>query len=284
MQYLITINIVEGFDLAEMGHNSADYLHHLAEAMKLAVADRATYAPAANPPIDALLAKEYAAERRALIDPEHAAYSGGERYTSRKQPNEILPGSFASVMRESTTHFATADAAGWAVSCTQTLGGGFGSGIVHGSTGLALNNFAHWFDDDPESPNVIAPNKKVEMCLAPSQTWRGDDLFVTIGTPGSFGIMQTTPQMMLNILDHGFSVQAAIEASRFRTITGYELPIEGRVPEDVVAELRRRGHDVQMLDPWTPFVGGGQGIMVDPDSGAFLAGADPRRDGYAIAY
>jgi gamma-glutamyltranspeptidase/glutathione hydrolase len=284
LQYLITLNLLEDIDLAAMGQNSADSIHHLAEAMKLAVADRTTWAPAPNPPIDALLSKDYARQRRALIDPRRAAYSGGERYTSRKQPGEILPGSFESVMRESTTHFATADAAGWAVSCTQTLGGGFGSGVVHGTTGLALNNFAHWFDDDPESPNVIAPNKRVEMCLAPSQTWRDGELFLTIGTPGSFGIMQTTPQMMLNVLDYEFSVQAAIEAPRFRTITGYELPIEGRVADDVIGELRRRGHAVEVLDPWTPFVGGGQGILVDPDSGTYMAGADPRRDGYALAY
>ncbi len=283
MQYLITLNIVEGFDMAGLGPNSADYLHHLAEAMKLAVADRTTYAPNPASPIESLLSKEYAETRRGMIDPAAAAYSGGERYASHKHPEEIPAGSFASIMRESTTHFAAADANGWAVSCTQTLGGGFGSGVVHGNTGMALNNFAHWFDDDPESPNVIAPNKQVEMCLAPSQTWRDGRLFVTVGTPGSFGIMETTPQMLLNVLDHGFSIQAAIEAPRFRTITGRELIIEGRVPDPVLDELRRRGHDIQVLDPWTPLVGGGQGIMVDPDSGAFLAGADPRRDGYALA-
>ncbi|HUG13387.1 MAG TPA: gamma-glutamyltransferase, partial [Thermomicrobiales bacterium] len=235
-------------------------------------------------PIAALLSKEYASKRRELIDPNRAAWSGGERYTSSKHAKEILPGSVESILRESTTHFTTADASGYVVSCTQTLGGGFGSGVVHGSTGLALNNFAHWFDVDPESPNVIAPNKRVEMCLAPSQIWRDGELFLSIGTPGSFGIMQTTPQMMMNVIDHGYSVQAAIEAPRFRTMTGTELPIEGRVSDDVVAELRRRGHDVQILEPWTPFVGGGQGLMIDPDSGAFWAGADPRRDGYALAY
>jgi gamma-glutamyltranspeptidase / glutathione hydrolase len=122
------------------------------------------------------------------------------------------------------------------------------------------------------------------MCLAPSQIWRDGRLFLMVGTPGSFGIMQTTPQMMSNVLDHGYSIQAAIEAPRFRTMTGYELPIEGRVPADVRAELARRGHEVQVLDDWTMFVGGGQGVMVDPDSGAFLAGADPRRDGYALAF
>ncbi len=284
MQYLITLNLVEGFDMESLGHNSAQYIHLLAEAMKLAVADRTTYAPDPSSPIQQLLSKAYATERRKLIDPDRAGYSGGERYTSQKLPQEILPGSPESILRESTTHFVTADEAGNAVACTQTLGGGFGSGVVHGSTGLSLNNFARWFDLDSHSPNVIAPNKKVEMCLAPSQIWRDGRLFCEVGTPGSFGIMQTTPQMIMNVLDHGFSIQAAIEAPRFRTMTGTELPIEGRVSAEVLDELRRKGHEVQVMDDWTPFVGGGQGILVDPDSGAFFAGADPRRDGYGMAF
>ena len=283
MQYLQTLNIVEGFDMAGMGHNSADYLHHLAEAMKLAVADRYTYAPNPDSPIAGLLSKSYAAERRSLIG-ERAASSAGDRFVPASYQEHVPPGSMASILRESTTHFTTMDAAGNAVSCTQTLGGGFGSGVVHGNTGLALNNFALWFDLDPESPNVIAPRKKVEMCLAPSQVWRDGRLFMIVGTPGSFGIMQTTPQMIMNVLDHEFSIQAAIEAPRFRTAYGYELPIEGRVSDDAVAGLQRRGHEVQLLDAWTPFVGGGQGILIDPDSGAFYGGADPRRDGYALAF
>jgi gamma-glutamyltranspeptidase / glutathione hydrolase len=284
MQYLQTLGLVSEFDMAGMGHNTAAYIHHLAEAMKLAVADRTTYAPRLDSPIDQLLSSDYLSQRRRMIDPIQAGYSGGERYTSEKHAQEIPAGSFESIMKESTTHFVTADASGMFVSCTQTLGGGFGSGVVHGNTGLALNNFANWFDLDPESPNVIAPNKVVEMCLAPSQVWRNGNPFLLVGTPGSFGIMQTTPQMIMNVLDHGFSIQAAIEAPRFRTGTGMELPIERRISDEVAIELQRLGHEVQFLDSWTPFVGGGQGLMVDPDSGAFLAGADPRRDGYALAY
>lgn len=284
LQYLQTLNIVEGFDLAPLAQNSAETIHLLAEAMKLAVADRTTYAPDPAAPLDWLLSKAYAAQRRALIDPERAGYSGGERYTAHKLPQEILPGSPASLAQECTTHFVTADAAGNAVACTQTLGSGFGSGVVHGDTGLVLNNFAHWFDLDPASPNAIAPGKKVEMCLAPSHIWRDGRLFMMVGTPGSFGILQTTPQMMINVIDYGFSIQAAIEAPRFRTMTGYELPVEGRLAPEVVQALTRRGHQVQPLADWTMFMGGGQGIMVDPDSGVLLAGADPRRDGYALAF
>jgi gamma-glutamyltranspeptidase/glutathione hydrolase len=284
VQYLQTLNLVEGFDMADLGQNSADYIHYLAEAMKLAVADRTTYAPDPTGPIAYLLSKEYAAARRALIDPQRAAYSGGERFTAQKLPAEVLPGSPASLIRESTTHLVAIDAAGNAVSCTQTLGASFGSGVVHGSTGLVLNNFFHWFDDEPTSPNVIAPGKKVEMCLAPSQIWRDGRPFLLVGTPGSFGIMQTTPQMMLNVIDHGYSIQAAIEAPRFRTMTGYDLAYETRIPDEIMRELARRGHAPTPIADWSMLFGGGQGIMVDPDSGAFMAGADPRRDGYAVAY
>ncbi|HET8631658.1 MAG TPA: gamma-glutamyltransferase [Thermomicrobiales bacterium] len=283
MQYLQTLNIVEGFDLAAMGHNTADAIHHLAEAMKLAVADRTTYSADPASPIAGLLSKGYAATRRARIDPRKAGYSGGERFTSTKRPGEILPGSVESILRESTTHFVAADAAGYAVACTQSLGGGFGSGVVHGDTGLALNNLMRWFDLDPASPNVIAPHKHIEMCMSPSQVWREGRPYLLVGTPGSFGILETTPQMMVNVLDHGFGIQAAIEAARFRTGTGTELPVENRITTETVAELTRRGHEVQLLEPWTPFFGGGQGLLIDPDTGAFSAGADPRRDGYALA-
>ena len=284
MQYLETLNLVEGFNMAALGHNSAEYIHCLAEAIKLAVADRTTYAPNPASPIARLLSKEYAAQRRAQIDPTKSGHSGGERYTSTKHEHEVLPGSFSELDLESTTHFVAADAAGNAVACTQTLGAPFGSAVVFGSTGLTLNNFAHWFDLDPQSPNVIAPYKKVEMCLAPSQIWRDGKLFLMVGTPGSFGIMQTTPQMMMNVLDHQYSIQAAIEAPRFRTGDGTELLVEGRVDAEVLDELRQRGHEVRVLDDWTPMVGGGQGILIDPESGAFSAGADPRRDGYGLAF
>ncbi|MDP9368117.1 MAG: gamma-glutamyltransferase family protein, partial [Chloroflexota bacterium] len=129
-----------------------------------------------------------------------------------------------------------------------------------------------------------APHKKIEMCMAPAMVFNGEQLFLAIGTPGSFGILETTPQMISNVIDHGFSVQAAIEAPRFRTYEGTRMEIEGRVPEATRAELIRRGHDVRVIDDWSPVVGGGQGIMIDPDSRALLGGADPRRDGYALGW
>jgi gamma-glutamyltranspeptidase/glutathione hydrolase len=279
-QYLQTLNILEGFDIAGSGQNSADTLHVLAEAMKLAVADRIAYTARPDAPFAALLSKEYAEQRRSLIDLGQAQPSEGERFDGHLTAGVITAG----IPRECTTHFDTVDAEGNAVSVTQTLGDGFGSGVMASETGVMLNNFNYWFDLDRDSPNVIGPVKKVEMCLAPAAVLRDGRLFMVIGTPGSFGIMETTPQMISNVLDHGFSIQAAIEAPRIRTFEGTAISIEARVPESVRAELARRGHDLQLLEDWSFSVGGGQGIMVDPDSGARLGGADPRRDGYAMGW
>jgi gamma-glutamyltranspeptidase/glutathione hydrolase len=281
-QYLETLHILENDALNELGHNSTDYLHLLIEAIKLASADRAAYACALNPPITGLLSKGYAASQRGRIG-DRAAVSGGERYTKNKLPREVLEGDPSEWINECTTHFDVIDAEGNAVAVTQSLGSAFGSGVVLGGTGMFLNNFMNWFDLLPESPNVIAPHKRIEMCISPCQIWRDDELFALIGTPGSHGIMQTTPQMILNLIENGMNIQAAIEAPRVRLdLPGTRVGIEGRVPAEVRDALAARGHDVHALPDWTAGVGGGQGIAVDQDEGSLMGGADPRRDGYAI--
>ena len=281
-QYLETLNILENDSLRELGHNSTEYLHLLIEAIKLASADRAAYACAPDPPINGLLSKGYATSQRGRIG-ERAALSGGERYTKIKLPGEIVEGDASEWINECTTHFDVIDAEGNAVAVTQSLGSGFGSGVILGETGMFLNNFMNWFDLLPESPNVIAPHKRIEMCVSPCQIWRDDNLFALIGTPGSHGIMQTTPQMILNLIENGMNIQAAIEAPRVRLEEpGTHVGIESRVPAEVRDALAERGHDVRALPDWTAGVGGGQGISVDQGEGSLMGGADPRRDGYAI--
>ena len=209
--------------------------------------------------------------------------SGGERYTKDKLPGEIVEGDASEWINECTTHFDVIDAEGNAVAVTQSLGSGFGSGVVLGETGMFLNNFMNWFDLLPESPNVIAPHERIEMCISPCQIWRDGDLFALIGTPGSHGIMQTTPQMILNLIENGMNIQAAIEAPRVRLEEpGTHVGIESRVPVEIRNALAARGHDVRALPDWTAGVGGGQGIAVDQEEGSLMGGADPRRDGYAI--
>jgi gamma-glutamyltranspeptidase/glutathione hydrolase len=276
---LETLNILENDALGELGHNTPEYLHLLIEAIKLASADRAEYAPRPNPPIERLLSKDYARAQRERIG-EQAAVSGGERWSKDKLPGEIVANDWTT---ECTTHFDTADAEGNIVAVTQSLGQPFGSGVILGSTGMFLNNFMNWFDRIPESPNAVGPHKRIEMCMSPCQVWKGGDPFAAIGTPGSHGILQTTLQMVLNLIEHGMNVQAAIEAPRVRLVNpGTHVSMEGRIPAAVRAALEARGHDVEVLPDWTATVGGGHGIAFDPAEGSFMGGADPRRDGYAI--
>ena len=152
-----------------------------------------------------------------------------------------------------------------------------------GDTGMFLNNFIRWGDLVPDSPNCIAPHKKVDMCLSPMLVFRDGALFSALGTPGSWGIQQTSVQFLTNVLDYGMNIQAAIEAPRFRIETaGTQVSIERRVPKSIRRALKARGHDVKVLPDYSAVCGGAQGIVVDAESGALMGGADPRRDGYAI--
>jgi gamma-glutamyltranspeptidase/glutathione hydrolase len=284
VQFLETFNLLEGYDLAALGQNTTDTIHLFAEAMKLAIADRIAYAPGGGAPTDGMRAKAYASARRALIDPARAAVSEGERFSRDVPAGAIAAGEAGRLLSECTTHFDVIDAEGNAVSVTQSLGDGFGSGIMAGDAGFLFNNLGFWFDLDAASPNALAPGKQIEMCMAPAAVMHDGALFMVIGTPGSYGILQTTPQMISNVLDHGFSIQAAIEAPRFRTYEGTTIEIEARIPKVVRDELAGRGHHVRLIDDWSFLVGGGQGIMIDPESGVLMGGADPRRDGYAVGW
>lgn len=284
VQFLEILNIMEGFEVSELGHNTVETLHRFFEAAKLSIADRAEFTAIDQPPTYGLLSKEFSAERRSLIG-ERARPSGGNLFTARKMADEVLAGDpYAFLQTECTTHFDTIDSDGNAVACTQSLGSGFGSAIVVPGTGITLNNFMRWFDQEPTSPNAIGPSKKIEMCVSPVQIWDDGGLRLLIGTPGSYGILQTTPQMIMNVIDHDMNIQAAIEAARAKTERGFKISAEDRIGDEVFAQLERRGHRIDRLGDWSPGVGGGQGIMIDPDSGTFMGGADPRRDGYAIGW
>ncbi len=303
VQFLESLNIIEGFDLAAMGHGSPDHLHVLIEAMKIAVADRTEYVARPDVPTAGLLSKRYAERRRAEIGMGRARPSRGDRWRRFEDMEAIKAGDPAALAHEQTTSFSVIDKDGNGVSVTQSLGGGFGSGVCAGGTGVFLNNFCWWFDLDPESPNAIGPGKRVNMCLNPAQVHRDGRLAICIGTPGGYGALQTVPQMVINLIDFGMNTQEAIEAPRFRAVipiaetdvyftqerpmdatNGTGVVVEGRYPDATFAELERRGHHVQRLADFTPAVGGGQGVAIDPSSGARIGGADPRRDGVAVGY
>jgi gamma-glutamyltranspeptidase/glutathione hydrolase len=308
LQSVQTLQILEGFDLKGFGHNSVDYLHHFIEAAKLASADRVgldVLRPDA--PIAGLLSPRYAAARRALIDPRRAGVSGGERWSAERLAHEVLPGrpsdfvvggagastagagragpddDRADFAREHTTHFAVADGDGTVVTVTQTLGSPFGSGVMVPGTGMLLNNLLMWADLEPGSPAALRAGAPMQTRMAPTQVFHDGAFLLSIGTPGSYGILQTTPQMLLNVLEFGMTVQEAIEAPRVRAYRDRLVDAEGRVSEGVREGLAARGHQINVIEDWSWIVGGGQGIRRDPESGALQGGADPRRDGYALA-
>jgi gamma-glutamyltranspeptidase/glutathione hydrolase len=119
--------------------------------------------------------------------------------------------------------------------------------------------------------------------MSPTQVFRDGAFSVSVGTPGSYGILQTTPQMLLNVLEFGMNIQEAIEAPRVRVYRDRKIDAETRISAEARQGLAERGHDVNVIADWSWIVGGGQGIARDPESGALMAGADPRRDGYALA-
>jgi gamma-glutamyltranspeptidase / glutathione hydrolase len=284
MQVQEALNILEGFDLGASGHNSAETLHLIIETVKLTMADRIAYQSLPDAPVFGLLSKGYAAAQRARIHPEQAAVGGGERYASEALAGAVQPGDPYGYNREHTTHFSVVDGEGNAASITQTLGSPFGSGFIAGDTGILLNNLLKWNDLDSRSPNVLAPHRTVETRMAPIQAFRAGRLLLALGTPGSYGIPQTTTQMFLNLIEYGMDIQEAIEAPRVRVYQDRAVDVETRVPADVRAGLSARGHVIRELPNWSWVVGGGQGVWVDPVSGALAGGADPRRDGYAMGW
>jgi len=282
-QILQTLKLIEGLDEPRFQH--PDSLHVFMEAVKLCVADRIKYAgdpDHVDVPVDGLLSEAYAAQQRGRIDRGSAASVSGERYASTVLPESLTPGSPEEFDGGMTTHFAVADRDGNVVSITQTLGGGFGSGVAVGDTGIFLNNMSSWFDLEEGSPNRIGPRKRVDFVVSPTQTFKDGKLFLSIGTPGSWGILQTTPQMIVNVLDHGMNIQEAIEAPRFRCYEGTRVQMEERFPVHLRRALGDLGHEVDVIEAWSGSVGGAQGIVLDRDSGVLQGGADPRRDGYAI--
>lgn len=283
-QILETLRIVEHDDLAAAERFSPACVHLLIEAMKLAIADRIVYAAAGNPPLADLLSAEYATWQRRRIDPNQAADSEGERFTP--EPGLVRTG-LERYRDHHTTHLDVADQDGNVASLTQSVGDFFGSGVMAGTTGILLNNLAYWFDLDPDSPNALGPDRAVEMPMAPCIVFGDGRPVLAVGTPGGHGILQTTVQVLVNILDFAMNVQAAIEAPRFRLMGGRRVVMESRIPVPAREGLRSLGHEVELVGDWAAgsfSIGRAQGIAIDPKSGTLMGGADPRTDGTALGW
>ena len=284
-QILQTMKLLEAHDLQTLGHNSADYIHVLSEAMKLATADRIQWS--GDPkfhdiPLGRLLSDDYLQQRQSLINPERASLSEGERWLGARERVAVAPGKIDGL----TTHLSAVDSQGNVASITQSLGNAFGSGVIVPGTGIALNNFVFWTEIDPScpTPNLIQPGKQWSSPMAPVQVFRDGKFWFSISTPGSYGILQTTVQMVLNIIEFGMDPQQAIEAPRFRVFEKTRMQIEDRISSTHRDQLTARGHVLEPVGDYSILVGGGQSVMIDPESSARIAGADPRRDGYALAY
>ncbi len=286
-QVLQTLKLMEAFDPAELTLHEPDTMHRLLEAVKLCVTDRIQWAgdpDFVQAPLKGLLSAAYAESQSRRIDVGKAAVVSGEHYALAGPAGALRPGNPADFDGGMTTHFAVADRDGNVVSITQTLGGAFGCGAAAGDTGVFLNNMASYFDLEEGSPNLIGPGKRVDFVVAPTQTLRDGRFFLSLSTPGSWGILQTTPQLLLHVLEFGLNVQQAIDAPRFRYFTGRHVKMEERFPLQLRRELQERGHEVEVIEAWSTIVGGAQGIMVDTEQGTFQGGADPRRDGAALGY
>ena len=263
------LNILEGFDVAGAGFGTAEGVHLLAESMKIAFADRFEYL--GDPgfidvPVAALTAKEYARSRRGEIDTGSArAYGYGN------------PSAYAGE-GANTTHLTVADADGNVVSTTQTLNAAFGSRVTTPGTGMLLNNTMNIFDPHPGNSNSVAPGKRMVSSMAPTIVMKDGRPFMALGTPGATRIFPSVLQAIVNVIDHGMTLQEAVEAPRVWT-QGQSLEVERGIAPRVRERLQAMGHDVEEV---AKVAGGMNGVMFDHRRGVMHGAACWRADGAPV--
>jgi len=272
---IVTIlNILEGYDLQAMGHNSAPYVHHLAEAMRRAYRDRANFladADFADVPVQRLTSKEHAAWLRRDLNPERASVSHPSDITMAPESPQ-------------TTHYSVVDRDGMAVSVTYTLESGYGSGIVVPGAGFILNNEMGDFNAGPgltndtgligTEPNLTRPQQRMLSSMSPSIVAKDGALVAVIGTPGGRSIINTVAQVILNLVDFGMDIEEAVAAPR---VNHQWLPDRIQIEEDeVTAEtvvgLEEKGHVVQVRGTQ----GSANSIGIDSETGERVGAPDPR--------
>ena len=273
------LNLMEGFDVKAMGHNSADYLHLVSETKKLAFADRAAYLAdreaMAKGALPMLISKAYATRRRSAINMHRAG-----SYEAGMLPDGSSQRDFAGQDRGDTIYMTAADGQGNVVSLIQSLFAAFGAGIVAGDTGITLHNRGSGFVLTPNHPNQIAPHKRPLHTLVPAMILRDGRPWVSFGVMGGDNQAQAHAQVVANLVDFGMGIQQAGEAARMRH-QGATLALESGIGAGVRAALEARGHKV--VDG-RGALGGFQGILVDPKTGVLMGGSDPRKDGLAIGW
>ena len=261
------LNILEGYDLQRLGHNSAEYIHLLVEAKKLAFADRDTYVTAPNVrqlPISELISDAYAAKMRRRINPERA---------------QDFPRSTLDVGSD-TVYLCTADSEGNLVSFINSIYYGFGSGLVVPGTGICLQNRGALFSLESDHLNRIEPSKRPLHTIIPAMVMKDGKPWFCFGVMGGDMQPQGHVQVLLNMVEFGMNPQEAGEAARVREVGG-AVAVESGVPAAVRQALEAKGHT--FADGAGGF-GGYQGILVDWESGVYFGASDNRKDGCALGW
>lgn len=275
------LNIMENFDIANMEYHGPAHIAIMAEAMKMAFADRAKYMAdpgfVKNIPLQGLTSKKYAkflAEKIDIFNPL----------------KEVPAGEPAAFEHESTTHLSVVDSAGNLVALTQTINHFFACGIIVPGTGIILNDEMDDFSKDPKSPNAPEPGKIPLSSMSPTIIVKDGKAFMTVGTPGGIRIFTTMAQIISNVIDFGMGMDEAIEAPRIFCYSsdGKAQPIyyEKRIPATTIKTLKASGHEVSEKGDYDLYFGGVQGIIIK--SGfkwrRIYGGADSRRDGVALGH
>ena len=298
---LIALNLLEGFDLKTLGHNTAEFLHTSVEAMKLAMADREKYLGDQDfikIPYDGLLSKEYARERRSLIDSEKASLelrpgSPGKfvKNTSDRSLRPVLGGN--ANHDGDTSYIAVVDKDRNLVSFEPSLHSAFGTGVVMGNTGLILNCRGDYYSLVRGEANALEPGKRPRSTLQSTLVTNNGEPYAILGSPGGDDQVMRTMQTLVNLVDFGMNIQQAIEAPRWstrsfpaspfpHTMRPGDMSVEARISEATRQALRARGHKLRVVPAWS--LGSNAGIVIDPATGVLSAGADPRVEAYAWAW
>jgi gamma-glutamyltranspeptidase/glutathione hydrolase len=299
---LVTLNLLEAYDLKAMKHNSAEYIHTSAEALKLAFADREKYLGDMDfirIPYDGLLSKEYASERRKMIDPNTASLTlrpgTPEKFMKATEPlNRPVSINLNGDADHTgdTSYIAVVDQKRNMVSFEPSLHSSFGTGVVMGDTGIIFNCRGDYYSLVPGEANALEPGKRPRSTLQSTLVMKNGQPLMVLGSPGGDDQIMRTMQTLLNMIDFGMDVQQAIEAPRWSTRsfpaspfphTMYpgDLTVESRVPEAVRQALVAKGHKLRVSGAWT--MGANAAIVVDQKTGFLSAGADPRTEAYAWA-
>ena len=268
---LLRLGIMSRFDLAPLGHNSAPYLHRYAEATKLAYSARLRFAgdpEISPPPLDKLLSKKYWSEEAGKINSQYST--------------PLAPPTTPSNQEEHTTHFVVADAQGNVTSSTQTLGHLFGSKVMAKGTGVWLNNSLAYSTFEPKgNPMDAFPGRYKLAGFCPVIIVRDEKPWVAIGTPGGHTIVQTVPQMVMNLIDFRMDIQQAISAPRISFVEPNLIAVDQGVSELVMNRLKSMWHRLVVRT-----LGNAHGLMIEYDTKGkavrFTGGADPRGEGIAI--